>query len=246
MTLIVAIDTASDLLSVAARTGAGALAARRHAVPRDHARVLLPLLADLLDELGGTAEAITEVRVTDGPGSFTGLRVGAAVAKAIAFRSGVVLRVTSAMLLPVLALPEEAGTGEAVVLRSALRGEWYRARYRRGPGRTLTTIEAPRVVTGADLFTGDLPAWVLGAGVPEAMALLAEAPQTWRTRWMSIPEDQTGALALLALDTWRGDARWIEVDRMLWEPAYGRPAEAVHRWEIAHGRTLPSRSPGTR
>ncbi|MDF1506325.1 hypothetical protein, partial [Roseisolibacter sp. H3M3-2] len=35
------------------------------------------------------------------------------------------------------------------------------------------------------------------------------------------------------------------VDLALWEPDYGRKAEAQVRWEAEHGRALPADAPGT-
>ncbi len=46
---------------------------------------LLPFIHKILKENNLTAKDITEIKVNTGPGSFTGLRVGIAVANALAF-----------------------------------------------------------------------------------------------------------------------------------------------------------------
>ncbi len=49
------------------------------------AQSLLPFIVETLEEEGKKIEDITEVEVCPGPGSFTGLRVGAAVGNALAW-----------------------------------------------------------------------------------------------------------------------------------------------------------------
>ena len=93
-----AIDTATSRLSVAlGRTASGAV----HEVvegARQHAAALLPAIDRLLARAGVSRSAITSVVVADGPGSFTGLRVGAAVGKALVSASGVEFWVVPSLL----------------------------------------------------------------------------------------------------------------------------------------------------
>ena len=78
-----AIDTATDRASIALG-GPGLVAARAEVVgARRHAAELLPAIERCLAEAGLGYGALEGIVLADGPGSFTGLRVGAAVAKAL-------------------------------------------------------------------------------------------------------------------------------------------------------------------
>ncbi|MBL0925488.1 MAG: tRNA (adenosine(37)-N6)-threonylcarbamoyltransferase complex dimerization subunit type 1 TsaB [Sphingomonadaceae bacterium] len=74
------IDTATKACSVALYDGDEVIAAAHEVIGRGHAERLLPLIAALPDR--GKADRIY---VDVGPGSFTGIRVGLAAAKALAF-----------------------------------------------------------------------------------------------------------------------------------------------------------------
>lgn len=49
---------------------------------------LLPLIDKMLNKAGKTLDEITEIQINRGPGSFTGLRVGASVANALGWLLG--------------------------------------------------------------------------------------------------------------------------------------------------------------
>lgn len=53
-----------------------------------HSRTLLPMCGDLLKNCGLTLEAVDVIAVAAGPGSFTGLRIGVAAAKGLAWPEG--------------------------------------------------------------------------------------------------------------------------------------------------------------
>ncbi|KKU92479.1 MAG: Universal protein YeaZ [Microgenomates group bacterium GW2011_GWA1_48_10] len=50
-----------------------------------HSQVVLPMIMELLKAQSSKLQAITEIEVNPGPGSFTGLRVGAAIANALGY-----------------------------------------------------------------------------------------------------------------------------------------------------------------
>ncbi len=90
--LILAIETASGCGSVALTIGGRSqgrlLAEYSHYPARSHSRHLLGMVQTMLKESAVPWEEIDAVAVSQGPGSFTGLRIGMAAAKGLAFAAG--------------------------------------------------------------------------------------------------------------------------------------------------------------
>lgn len=232
--IAVALETSTDRLSVAGRREGGPAACRLLEGARRHAAGLFPLLQQVLDELGATPGEVSDLALADGPGSFTGLRVGAAALKALA-RARPGLRVWTASTLLVRAAGVAAPRGARVlVATSALRGELYAATYRFGEDGSVDTLAAPGVATPESLHQV-LPDLVVADAPGKLVDRLADqfAVPTIRPP-ASLPQ----ASALLALIGVRGGAAPISaLDE--WQPSYGRPAEAQVKWEAAYGRPLP-------
>ena len=135
--LLLAIESATDWLSVALLEGEVCVASRASEETRQHATALLPTLDEMLREAGVGLDRIDALAVSAGPGSFTSLRIGLATAKGLAFgRSMEAIGVSTleAMALSVLE-GDGAGEGagnEVVALLDARRGEWYAGGWR-GP-----------------------------------------------------------------------------------------------------------------
>jgi tRNA threonylcarbamoyladenosine biosynthesis protein TsaB len=230
-----ALETATERASVAVgEPGAGSTALEENlAGARRHAAALLPIIQDLLRRTASTLDDLRGIVMSDGPGSFTGLRVGASVAKAL----------TSTRRLPLWTAPSlmvrAAGVARpgALVLAvtNALRGEVYAAAYRFVPDGIRTEL-IPSVRRPGDIVAlGLRPDIIVGEAPTEVLTILEE----WGGRSIvGAPEGSPQAGRLLDLVGRPGGAREIEAVRD-WEPIYGRPAEAQARWESVHGRPLP-------
>ena len=83
-----ALDTALGACSAAVVEGDRVLAARAEPMTRGHQERLAPLVREVVREAGLGFPDLDRVGVTTGPGSFTGLRVGLAFARALALALG--------------------------------------------------------------------------------------------------------------------------------------------------------------
>jgi len=88
MTKILAIDTSHEICSVALNIS-DHITSRISDIPRQHARQLLPMIESLLSEKQLRASDLDGIALVIGPGSFTGLRIGAGVAQGLSFGTGV-------------------------------------------------------------------------------------------------------------------------------------------------------------
>jgi tRNA threonylcarbamoyladenosine biosynthesis protein TsaB len=230
-----ALDTSGETASVAiGRAGSAPMADASLQGARKHAGALVPMIDRLMAETKTEVAALEGILVTDGPGSFTGLRVSASVAKAIGLTRGLAVRTApSLMVLAAGALPRQEGP--VLALLDALRGELYAAVYEFGPGQVTTRL-AP-TVAGPD----DLVAKVARLGVQGIVGLAPEpllAQLHARLDLARLVPPPAGAPVLLGLLPVTGALTPV-ADLRRWEPEYGRPAEAQRKWEEAHGRPLP-------
>ena len=130
--LILAIDTSTSAITVALHDEATVLAQESHLDPRAHTEWVTPLIASCLSSASVTPGDLTAIAVGNGPGPFTGLRVGICSLDVLAEQAA--------------ALTE----GELLVATDARRKEVYWARYAVRPG-VVEALTAPAVDRPADL-----------------------------------------------------------------------------------------------
>ena len=231
-----ALDTSGDQASVAVGSAGVILAQEIVRGTRRHAVELVPATERVLAAAGVSLQQIHGILVTDGPGSFTGLRIGATVAKALAHTCLIPVRTASALMVIArggwrsLSRPTAR---RVLAVSDALRGECYAALYDIAEAG-ISVIREPAVVRPEELSEWDAPDLLVSelelAGLSGLERVNGEAAQP-------------RASVLLELVGVPGATREI-MELETWEPEYGRPAEAQARWEAAHGRRLPD-SAGT-
>ncbi|MGH7608039.1 MAG: tRNA (adenosine(37)-N6)-threonylcarbamoyltransferase complex dimerization subunit type 1 TsaB [Gemmatimonadales bacterium] len=234
-----AIDTATDLASVAVGTpGGGRLHAAATRGARQHAAHLIPLVDEVLTRAAVRVTAIDGVIVADGPGSFTGLRIGWAAAKGLVHERHAPLRAIPS-LMGVAHVAAQGRVGPVAVCFDALRGQVFGAVYAFPPG-CVETVVAPVLCT--------VPALARVAGVRPLLAVGDGAVRygddvlTWTGEpALAVEALPPPAASLLVLAAYAGTARSLD-DPATAEPVYGRPAEAQVKWEARHGRALPHSS----
>jgi tRNA threonylcarbamoyladenosine biosynthesis protein TsaB len=122
--MILAIDTATRIISLALRGEHDLMAETTWSSPDHHTTELGPAVDALMARAQVASFDLTAVAVALGPGSFTGLRIGLAAAKGIALASGGTLALVGVPTLDIIAAaqPHPAGIDRLCALVQAGRG----------------------------------------------------------------------------------------------------------------------------
>ena len=115
------IDSASEACSVALLEAGSVVDYRHEVIGRGHAERLVPLIAELAG--GGRADIIV---AGCGPGSFAGVRIGVAAARALALGWQVPVRGFSTLALVAASAADAiAAAGGALVVMEGGHGQWF-------------------------------------------------------------------------------------------------------------------------
>ena len=146
--LILGIDTATDQVGCAIGGHEGVLGSINVSRGRRHAKTLTPAIDFLRRQVGIDLDEIGVIAVDLGPGLFTGLRVGVATAKAMAY--ALRLPMIGTVSLDLLAFPLRHTSRLIVAAIDARRGELFYAFYRPVPAG-VQRVSEHQVGSPADL-----------------------------------------------------------------------------------------------
>lgn len=225
---LLAIETATRVMSVAVQRGDTLLAEITTDDARVHSERLLPAVDQALALAGLPLAGIDAFAVSVGPGSFTGLRIGLATVKA--FAMGGARPVAAVATLRALANGAVGCTGPVAALLDARRGEAYGAVYAdAGLGASETAV-----TVGEGVYTPE----TLAPKLPEGSALLGgegaapfvERLLALRSDCRALPESagvaRASRVAAVGLRLLR-DGHGVSADALV--PRYVRRAEAEAR-----------------
>ena len=85
MSLILSIETATTVCSVALHHGGRLIAHTALFMDRSHSEYLMPIIASLLKNSNYDRKSLSAIAISGGPGSYTGLRIGTAVGKGLCY-----------------------------------------------------------------------------------------------------------------------------------------------------------------
>jgi tRNA threonylcarbamoyladenosine biosynthesis protein TsaB len=186
-----------------------------------HAQQLLPLARAALTAAGLGFADVQRIGVGVGPGTFTGLRIGVATARALAQASGAELAPVST--LEALAEPAREGAGDGGVLAvlDARRGEAFAAAFRAGRRVAGPVALAPERL--AELVAGEGGPWMaVGDGAVRFRDRLEPAS-------VAVPADGSALHRVSALAVCRLARAAAPVDRDALVPQYVRAPDAQPR-----------------
>ena len=177
--LILAFETSAKAASVALHDGKKLLAEGYQNTGMTHSQTLMVMAEDALKQCGKTAADVTAVAVAEGPGSFTGVRIGAAAAKGFAWGREIPCYGISTLE----AMAESLGIYQGYVcpVMDARRAQVYNALFYVNRG-TATRVAPDRAISlsdlGAELKNLSEPVFLVGDGSNLCYnTLLEEVPQ---------------------------------------------------------------------
>ncbi|MCE5182856.1 MAG: tRNA (adenosine(37)-N6)-threonylcarbamoyltransferase complex dimerization subunit type 1 TsaB [Betaproteobacteria bacterium] len=126
---ILALDTSTELCSVALWLD-GETFVREELAGQRHSELVLPMVDELLAEAGLDLKELDGIAFGEGPGSFTGLRIGCGVAQGLAFGADLPV----AGICTLLAMAEASGANRVIACLDARMGEIYHGVYEKIEG----------------------------------------------------------------------------------------------------------------
>ena len=163
--LILAFETSAKAASVALHDGKKLLSEAYQNTGMTHSQTLMVMAEDALKQCGKTAADVTAVAVAEGPGSFTGVRIGAAAAKGFAW--GREIPCYGISTLEAMAYSLGIYQGYVCPVMDARRAQVYNALFYVNRGE-ITRIAPDRAIAlselGAELKNLSEPVFLVGDG----------------------------------------------------------------------------------
>ena len=158
-----------------------------------HSRTLMPMVSDMLKNADVSLGSVDVVACAKGPGSFTGLRIGVAAAKGIAWASD--LPVAGVSTLEAMAAQSSDMPGIVVCVMDARRGQFYNAIFDCSGGKPVRLCEDRAI--GSDALAQELSSYkkaifLVGDGAELCYTIsknvgvcvnLAPEGRRWQTAW---------------------------------------------------------------
>lgn len=141
---LLALDTSSIACSVALRND-DAIIERHEEQPREHTRLLMPMIREVLQEGGTNLADLDAIVLGNGPGSFIGMRIAASVAQGLAFGAGLDIVSVSSLAAVAAEVFADSDACEVVVAQDAHMNEVYLGCYRRDDKGLPVDLEAERL-----------------------------------------------------------------------------------------------------
>ncbi len=157
---LLALDTSGRACSIALFEDSRVVRSRHELIGRGQAERIIPWIADLL---GG--DRVDHILVGCGPGSFTGVRIGIAAARALGLGWGIGVSGMDSLALIACAAP---GTGPVAVAIEGGHGEIFIRAFLRDPLIAEGNLQSLAPERAADLFDQPL---VIGSGAQRLIDL---------------------------------------------------------------------------
>lgn len=219
---ILAIETIDVSASAALLEDENVLAAVHLSPEKRSAQFLAPTVRDLLESQSWKPADVDLTVIAQGPGSFTGLRVGIAFAKVFAYAAETDVIALNTLDLLAAAIPN--GIQRTSVALDAQRGQVVARTYERTEDGTLRPVSEMEMMDWED-WVEDVPAgtYLSGPVLARKRQLLPEGVRTVPEECWIPSVEQMGKTAANLYRNGRKDDLWNLL------PIYSRPAAAEER-----------------
>lgn len=229
---ILALDTSNKTLSVAVELTDGTIIEQTIENTLQHSVLLMPTIEAVFKEAGITAKDLTKIVVAEGPGSYTGLRIGVTVAKTLAKSLGISLVGVSSLDVFLPDLTSKVKVGEIIVpFFDARRGNIFAVGYRKTDEGFEKVI--PERHSSWDDFLKALPKFAAGVTfVGQLQSITKEAiveKGASEAKWLEGSDAIPHATSLIELGRNKE-----AVDADVFVPMYLKLAEAEENWKAEH------------
>lgn len=176
---LLAIEASTALCSVAVSFN-GQLHELNSDAPRAHTASLFDFVDELLTKAGVSLNDLDGIAFSAGPGSFTGIRLAAAVAKSLAYAAGIpAVAVSSLAAMAEVYYRDENTSKSCLVVSDARMDEYYVGEYTQSAEGAINALQEDALLTPAQLavFAHQSPVVVSDGSSWVAEAQLAGLPQ---------------------------------------------------------------------
>ena len=223
---ILAIDTSALVATAALCDDEKLIAVYSQKAGMTHSQTMLPIIKNIMDNTETNIDDVDMIAVSEGPGSFTGIRIGIATVKGLAFGKNKICIGVSTLEAMARTIADFCTDAIICPVMDARRNQLYNAVFEMRGGKLLRLtedrmIEAPTLAKELDAM--DRPVYFVGDGydIMAKMKLSYQRETPVACRW------QNGygvAMAALALYNNTED-KSVFTDRML-RPEYLRLPQA--------------------
>ena len=223
-----ALETSGRIGSVATVVDGAVVAEEEFAHGLQNAAQILPIIDRLTRAQSWTPRDVDELYVSIGPGSFTGLRIAATLAKTFAMATGV--KLLAVPTVRVLAENAPAEAWHVIIVLDAKRGQIFTARFERVGNEWVEREPAKLDSLTAMLERSPRPVHLLGEGIPYHEKFIPRDDSSV----IVVPPEAARARASVVAAIGHAMARRGEfADPQRLTPIYIRRPEAEEKYEVS-------------
>lgn len=179
--MILCLETATPTCSVAITNGLTTLALRECKGQNAHSEKITVFIKEVMDELGLAYSDLDAVAVSQGPGSYTGLRIGVSTAKGVCYAAGLPLMAVDTLHAMAYGMHQRLGAelqpnDVLVPMIDARRMEVYCAVFDASLNILRTTEALVVQSTSFEDLIAEHRLWLFGDGAPKLKELFKDEP----------------------------------------------------------------------